>query len=648
MKSPCVLSGALFLATVAVTFISTAEGASAQTIQPLSVDGATSISTAPLGSGAFSPHETVIGLRGGATSVLARSIYGRANLPIPGKSSGRFAISPTKLPLPEPVVKSNAIVQSQANGFSGFNGISHYDQRVAGNNTQFSKEPPDQGLCAANGFVIETVNTAIRVFNTSGGALAGVDTLTHFFQLAPEIDRTKNSPVFGPFLSDPRCLFDRQTGRWFLTILMQDNGTNPGATGRNYQLIAVSNTSVPTGQWTVFRFDTTDDGLQGTPNHPGCPCFGDQPLIGIDNNGFYISTNEFGATVFNGAQIYAISKEELAEAAGATNPVLPVVVHIDASQFLLSFGGLSYSVQPTINLPSDQEGDFRTSAEQSNHYGVAYFLSALQFGNPGYEVFDNRIALWALTNTESLDTKAPSLTLSLAVLSSQTYGQPNPADQKDGPIPLANCLNVDCQGAGLPSVPNKLEQIATNDDRMNQVFYSNGLLFSGVNSLLKVDGEDHTGIVWFGVRPSWHGSTLTGQVALRGYLAVANNNLLYPSIALSASGDGAVVFTLVGKQYFPSAAYATFNSQDGASGSIHIARSGAGPDDGFSGYDPLDGFATEVPARWGDYSAAVSDGANVWFATEYIPNSCPTLTPPCRTSLANWGTFVAKLSQPDN
>src|SRR5262249_48720164 len=50
-------------------------------------------------------------------------------------------------------------------GFSGFNALDHFDQRNAGTgafvNTQFSLEPPDQGLCVGNGFVVETINTAL-------------------------------------------------------------------------------------------------------------------------------------------------------------------------------------------------------------------------------------------------------------------------------------------------------------------------------------------------------------------------------------------------------------------------------------------------------------------------------------------------------
>ena len=129
---------------------------------------------------------------------------------------------------------------------------------------------------------------------------------------------------------------------------MIDNGTNPGATGRSFNLLAVSQTGHPTGAFTIFMYDVTDDGLKGTPNHGGCPCFGDQPLLGADKYGVYQSTNEFPELVngFNGSQIYAISKLEIEEAASSPKEPAPVVVHIDASQQLVPFGGLSYSIQP--------------------------------------------------------------------------------------------------------------------------------------------------------------------------------------------------------------------------------------------------------------------------------------------------------------
>ena len=49
-----------------------------------------------------------------------------------------------------------------------FDGLDHFDQRTANGGNQFSVEPPDQGLCVGNGFVMETVNDVIRVFDTAG------------------------------------------------------------------------------------------------------------------------------------------------------------------------------------------------------------------------------------------------------------------------------------------------------------------------------------------------------------------------------------------------------------------------------------------------------------------------------------------------
>jgi hypothetical protein len=333
----------------------------------------------------------------------------------------------------------------------------------------------------------------------------------------------------------------------------------------------------------------------------------------------YQSTNEFGAATFNGAQIYAISKSKLVAAAAPGSTVSPIVVQIDASQQLVPFGGLSYSIQPARSASA-------TSSEGTVN-GVEYFLSALQFGNPGYEVYDNRIAVWALTNTKTLNTNFPILNLTFNVIHSETYGQPDPAQQKPGLTPLGTALG------------DKLELINTNDDRMNQVIYSNGILYSGVNSKLKVGGANQTGIAWFAVEPNFVGPSLNGNIVNQGYVAVAGNNVIFPSVGVDRDGDGAIVFTLVGPDYFPSVAYTSVNDLT-VSQVVHIAAAGQGPEDGFTGYKQYGGNGV---ARWGDYSAASWDGERMWFAGEYIPNACAVNAPPCREVLFNWGTFVGSI-----
>jgi hypothetical protein len=122
------------------------------------------------------------------------------------------------------------------------------------------------------------------------------------------------------------------------------------------------------------------------------------------------------------------------------------------------------------------------------------------------------------------------------------------------------------------------------------------------------------------------------SVLRQGYLMVKGNHLLRPAIAVNSLGKGAISFTLVGPDYFPSAAWTPIDVQT-TGPTVQIASLGAGPEDGFTGYTSP-GFPGL--ARWGDYSGAVAAGdGSIWMTTEYIPN-LP------RTELANWGTFVMR------
>ena len=124
------------------------------------------------------------------------------------------------------------------------------------------------------------------------------------------------------------------------------------------------------------------------PSHPGCPCFGDQPLLGADKYGIYITTNEFSTLgpEFNGAQIYAIDKQALM--AGTLKYQAIQGAPIPLAE------GPAYSLQPAASPTA-------ASWNTANN-GTEYLLSALDFN----ATTDNRIAVWALTNTKSLDSDA--------------------------------------------------------------------------------------------------------------------------------------------------------------------------------------------------------------------------------------------------
>jgi hypothetical protein len=521
-------------------------------------------------------------------------------------------VSPARVPASHVPTPAGSAVGAAGSGFSGFQGISHLDQRLAANGNQFSTEPPDQALAVGNNFVVEGVNLALAVYTTSGTQLA-LTTFKDFFGLPPAIVRS-NPPVYGPFLSDPRAYFDAATGRWFVTILEIDADLATGALlGHSSVLIAVSQTGNPLLPWNLYALDTTN--ATNTPDHAGCPCFGDQPLIGADQYGFYITTNEFPiqGNGFNGAQIYATSKIAL------ESGTLAAVV---------SFGGLplaegiAYSVQPATTPPG---GAFETA-----NGGTEYFMSALEFTGG----LDNRIAVWALTNTSSL-AGSPAVQLQNVIVDCEVYGLPPAAQQKPGPTPLADLLKM--KGNPIGVVTNEhLELVDGDDDRMQQVVFAGGSLWSSLGTVVKTkNGPVRVGAAWFIVTPSWSGSKLNASIANQGYVAVNDENVTYPSIGVNAAGKAAMTFTLVGPDYFPSAAIATLDKVNGL-GPIQIAASGAGPDDGFTGYGAYGGRV----GRWGDYSAAVADAdGSIWLAVEYIPGGP-------RTLLANWGTFVSRLVLP--
>ena len=508
-------------------------------------------------------------------------------------------------------------VVSNPGAATGFNGLTHADQRNAGTgqyvNTQFSLEPPDQGLCVGHGFVIEPVNLAFAVYNERGTRLTAVTALNQFYNRSPAINRTTG--VTGDFLSDPKCYWDPVGQRFIQTILEVDapgvfNGV--AAVNGTHVLIAVSRTSNPTGKWNLYSLDTTDNGANGTPAHAGCPCLPDQPLLGANRDGVFIDTNEFQNNTsffFNGAQIYGLGRAALES--GASSVV---------------FDHLDVGTVPTGDANLPRWGSIQPSESVNPPGGTELLMT----GGPE-DIFqnnaplDNRIAAWSLAGTRSLGSSHPSLRLSHQVLTSETYGLPinTGATQKPGPTPLGTSL-------GEP-----LETINANDSRMNQVVDLNGVLFGGVNTTVtSATGPPRVGIAYFAVGAVGSPFGIVAHILHQGYVAVNGENVLFPSIAVNRFGVGAMAFTLSGPDFFPSAAYVRF-ALGRAVGPIHITGPGALPEDGFSGY-AAEGSPTPGVARWGDYSAAVfADGA-IWMGNEFIPNAP-------RTLLANWGTFLSRL-----
>ena len=596
-------------------------------------------------------------------------------------------------------VNSGKKAKSNPQFNKGFEGLNFYQQRYARGGNQFSVEPPDQALCVGNGYVLEAVNDVLNIFNTSGQSVLPDNTSTNivagfprnvnhavdlnsFYGYNPAINRTTG--IRGQFVTDPTCIYDAATQRFFVVVLTLEVVPTTGAfTTVNHLDLAVSATSNPTGTWNIYRIDVTNDGTDTGGENPG-PFLGDYPHIGADAYGIYLTTNAYPwcCNGFSGAQIYALSKAQLA--AGAASVTM---VHLDTSG-TVNTPSEAGSTQPGFTVwPAQSPG---TNSFDLNSGGTEYFLSSNAADEAQKPVSgaagtrtSTQLVAWTLTNTSSLDSASPSLNLTNQILTVGQYGVP-PKQQQPGSgtapglaVPQGHCLNDEitptiagtgcwkllvsaaahARGSEVISRPD------SNDTRIQQVMYANGKLWGALDTALNPDGgAQRAGIEWFIVNPS------TSRLVKQGYLGVTGYDFTYPAIGVTASGRGVMAFTATGNSTYPSAAYAPIDAQVGVGAwNVVTGGQGAAVDDGFTSYRQQVG-GNPPRTRWGDYGAAAVDGNSIWLASEYIAQACdyttwggrfffgttgdnklgtcaasPGAAGP-RTALGNWSTFISKFT----
>jgi hypothetical protein len=579
---------------------------------------------------------------------------------------------------------------------TGFEGLNHYQQRYARGGNQFSLEPPDQGLCVGNGYVLEAVNDVLNIFDTSGNSVLPDNTATNivsgfprnvnhaidlnsFYGYPPAINRTTGAR--GQFVTDPSCLYDAPTQRWFVVVLTLEVVPTTGAfTTVNHLDLAVSTSPDPTGSWNIYRLDVTNDGTNTGGVNPG-PYLGDYPHMGADAYGIYLSTNAYPwcCNGFSGAQIYALSKSQLA--AGAANVTM---VHFDTSG-MVNVPSDAGPTQPGFTVwPAQSPG---TNSFQLKNGGTEYFLSsnaADEATHPvagfGGNYTSTQLVLWTLKNTSSLDSAAPALTLTNKVIDVNQYAippkmkQPGSGALATNTAPQGFCINdtttVTIAGTGcwrllFGAQPAHNEVVSTpdsNDTRMQQVMYANGKLWGALDTAINPDSSgQRAGIAWYILNPS------NGKIVMQGYLGAVGYDLTYPAIGVTPSGRGVMAFTASGDNRNPSAAYAPIDAIVGVGAwNIIPGGQGAAVDDGFTSYKSQVGSPPRT--RWGDYGAAAVDGNSIWIASEYIAARCDYIEwggpffaggsgdnllgtcgganhgPGPRTALANWSTWISKFT----
>jgi hypothetical protein len=585
-------------------------------------------------------------------------------------------------------------ISGSAGNAVGVKGLNAVDNAgLSTNVTVRDNEPPDQGLCASNRYVVEANNSGeILVFDKALNRESAPIPLDTVMDLTP---RGLSSG------GDPACAFDYSNGgHWFFTEFVSKGLTANGGPFSNcfigvantcFEGIAVTTGPNPFGPYNVYLANANFN-----PAEPGYPnLLNDFTKIGVTRDAFLMFYDEFpqiapgfGGGAFNGAQEFAYSKRALELGLpvtlgnGQPNPLVTVAYEnmgtiATPDGTCAGTGGVACWAAAIPAMPPDP------SQFDNKQGGTGFMMASLDFNSFAglTPTGDNRMAVFDWTGLRNLNSPGcigcAGIRFGGQLFSGVLpYNQPGVnAAQKAGPIPLGDM----CGAAGLsvspsPGVPPPAScpenGITTNGDFMTQVSQAGGQIWGGTSTQInqrftsESSPETHQGIVYWAVGTSSFDRTGTFSLTDQGYATAAHEDLDMPAIAASGlpfqdggNGTAVITFTLTGNGgltgadnggFFPSTAYGRLSTSSGGllRSTVNIADLGQAPQDGFSEYLR---FPVANLARWGDYSAAVFSGGKFYFANEYIqfPNCLPpefTLThATCggtRDGRANWGTSV--------
>jgi hypothetical protein len=202
-------------------------------------------------------------------------------------------------------------------GYNGFKAPGDILLNIDGiDNRNLMHDPPDISGDIGPNHYLEMVNTNFQIWDKNGNSLYGPFKLNTIWQgLMNNIND-----------GDPVVLYDDLADRWFVSQFGLPNYPN----GPFYELVAVSATPDPLGQWYryLYKFDNMND----------------YPKFGVWPDGYYMSANIFtsGAMTFKGAVTAVWDRNKMLTG--------------DSSASVQMFYFANPSSSPYCFLPSDCDG----------------------------------------------------------------------------------------------------------------------------------------------------------------------------------------------------------------------------------------------------------------------------------------------------
>ncbi len=428
-------------------------------------------------------------------------------------------------------------------------------------NTNSGALPPDcDGAVGPNHFV-ELINGIFAVYSKTNGEPLQIITDVDFWGSA-------GVGVSGDYeVTDPRVIYDPLSQRWFASQVDVDVFTQifDGIFGSNHFLLAVSQTSDPTGHWKGISFDS--DPVNGN--------FADFPTLGVDSQGVYLSGDMYDAnadptdptTPDLGPSLVAFPKTNL-----LANPIIT-----NRTWFgILDIGARGQVLQPAICLDGSAVG------------------SVLATGNIGTDSSPHsNLVAFAVQNV----TQAGAATLSAATfLTVDPYMVP---DNSTVGVPLL-----------MATQPDSTATLQANDARFSaSVRAVGGVLYAVHNTEL----NSRIAIQWYRINATNHVRLESGTIA------DPNHDLIFPSIAANTNGVVVIAFNGCGPDTFVSCYAMPGLTVHGVTtfGSRVLLQSGVtsyhGDDEAFYG-----------TSRWGDYTTTTVDPADpnrFWTIEMYPPDA---------------------------
>ncbi len=299
---------------------------------------------------------------------------------------------------------------------------------------------------------------------------------------------------------DPIVLYDQAADRWLVSQFSLPHSSGPGGIFLEppyYELIAISKTSDPTGEWYQYAFQFDD-------------YMPDYPKLGIWPDGYYMATNGFDRGIsFASAGATVFERDKMLQGdPNARMIYFPVANEANGSEA----GSM---------LPSDWDGAETPPAGAPNYF--TYFQDDSESG-----VTNDRLRLWEFHT--DWNTPANSTFTFVSTLNTDAF------DSNVGKIPQ-------------PGTTQQLDNLA--DRLMFRLQYRNFGNYQAMVTNHTVNVSGHAAVRWYEIRNTGSGWSIYQQ----GTYSPDSENRWMGSIALDGYGNIGLEYTVASSSTYPSIRY---------------------------------------------------------------------------------------------